>query len=59
MTVYSYMKKENIPSSATAAAIGMWYIEEYTDSEGEETVVYAISRKEPRECPAVEKTVGI
>ena len=53
------MKKENIPSSATAAAIGMRYIEEYTDSEGEETVVYAISRKESRESPAVEKTVGI
>lgn len=42
--VYSYMKKSNLPSVATARSIGMTFIEEYTDSEGEQTVVYGISR---------------
>ena len=44
--VYSYMKKANIPSSATARANGMRLVEEFTDKEGEQTVVYAITRKE-------------
>lgn len=44
--VYSYMKKANIPSSATARASGMRLVEEFTDKEGEQTVVYAITRKE-------------
>ena len=44
--VYSYMKKANIPSSATARANGTRLVEEFTDKEGEQTVVYAITRKE-------------
>ena len=44
--VYSYMKRENLPSSAVAKAIGMHKAEEYTDAEGERTEVYAISREE-------------
>ena len=44
--VYSYMKKTNIPSSATARANGMAPLGEFTDSEGEQTAVYGISRAE-------------
>ena len=44
--VYSYMKKENFPSSATASSNGMRFLNEFTDCEGEQTVVYGISRKE-------------
>ena len=44
--VYSYMKKSNIPSSATACANGMTLLDEFTDDEGEQTVVYGISRHE-------------
>ena len=44
--VYSYMKKDNAPSSAVARAIGMRKVDEYTDDEGEITEVYAISRKD-------------
>lgn len=44
--LYSYMKAANLPSIATARANGMQLIEEYTDSEGEQTVVYGISRKD-------------
>ena len=43
-TLYSYMKATNLPSIATAKANGMSFLEEYTDSEGEETVVYGIAR---------------
>ena len=46
MTVYSYMKKKNIPSSATARANGMHRIGQFTDSEGESTVIYGILREE-------------
>ncbi len=42
--VYSYMKKSNIPSSATARANGMTLLTEFTDKEGEQTVVFGISR---------------
>lgn len=42
--VYSYMKKSNVPSSATARANGMALLGEFTDNEGEQTVVYGISR---------------
>ena len=45
MMVYSYMKKKNSPSSAIAASNGMQLIDEFTDNEGERTVVYAISRE--------------
>lgn len=44
--IYSYMKKENTASSAVAAANGMKKVHEFTDSEGETTAVYAISRDE-------------
>lgn len=44
--VYSYMKKSNIPSSATARANGMSLLDEFTDDENEQTVVYGISREE-------------
>ena len=44
--VYSYMKKENLPSSATARANGMTLLYEFTDEENEQTVVYGISRAE-------------
>ncbi|MDD6022956.1 MAG: GNAT family N-acetyltransferase [Oscillospiraceae bacterium] len=44
--IYSYMKKANIPSSATARAAGMQLVDEYTDNEGAQTVVYAIDRKD-------------
>ena len=44
--VYSYMKKENIPSPAVARAGGMTLLGEFTDGEGEQTVVYGISREE-------------
>ena len=43
---YSYMKKENIPSSATATANGMTLLDEFTDDEGGRTAVYGISRAE-------------
>ncbi len=41
--VYSYMNKENIPSSATARANGMRLLKEYNDGE-EELLVYVIER---------------
>ena len=44
--VYSYMKKDNIPSAAVARANGMRQLDVFTDSEGEQTAVYAISRAE-------------
>ncbi len=44
--VYAYMKESNIPSAATACAIGMTLRDAYTDREGETTVVYGISRAE-------------
>ena len=44
--VYSYMKKANIPSIATVRANGMKLLEEFTDSEGEQTAVYGINRDE-------------
>lgn len=43
--LYSYMKSTNLPSIATAKANGMTFLEEYTDSEGEQTVVYGINRR--------------
>lgn len=44
--VYSYMKKANIPSSATASSNGMSFLNEFTDCEGKQTAVYGISREE-------------
>ena len=43
-TVYSYMKKDNTASSATAQANGMQLLWEFTDDEGGQTVVYGIDR---------------
>lgn len=42
--VYSYMNKDNIPSSATAETIGMEKIKEYTGDDGIVYCVYMISR---------------
>ncbi len=44
--VYSYMKRTNIPSSAVARANGMSLLDEFTDDEGGQTVIYGISREE-------------
>ena len=46
MRVYSYMKKSNIPSSATAESVGMHLAGEYTDAEGAVTAVYELTREE-------------
>lgn len=42
--LYSYMKKTNVASVATAMANGMSKVDEYTDEENELTVVYAIKK---------------
>lgn len=42
--VYSYMKSDNIPSSATAVSIGMSFQSEFTDEQGEHTAVYRLDR---------------
>mgnify|MGYP004647038409 FL=1 len=47
-TVYSYMKKVNAASSATARANDMHFLTEFTDTEGEITAIYAITREEWR-----------
>ena len=44
--IYSYMKKDNIPSSATALSNGMSLIKEFTDSEDEQSAAYCITRGE-------------
>lgn len=44
--IYSYIKKENIASSATAKANGMKRISQFTDGENEISEVYAITREE-------------
>lgn len=53
--VCSYMKKTNAASSAVARAIGMRKTEEYTDAEGEQTEVYAITREEAKRKSTEEK----
>ena len=42
--LYSYMKKTNVASIATALANGMSKVDEYKDEENELTVVYAIKK---------------
>ena len=42
--VYSYMKKDNAPSAATARANQMTLLKEFTDNEGGRSVLYGISR---------------
>lgn len=44
--LYSYMKKANAASSATARAIGMTLVGDYIDAESEHTEIYAITRQE-------------
>lgn len=44
--IYSYMKIKNTASANVAKAIGMRKTDEYTDTEGDKTAVYAISREE-------------
>lgn len=43
--LYSYMKKDNLASAATAASVGMSSVGEFTDGEGEISAVYAITRE--------------
>ena len=45
--LYSYMKKANIASAATASSIGMHKTDEYTDAEQELTSVYTLERQIP------------
>lgn len=44
--LYSYMKKTNVASYATAMANGMCKVDEFTDDENSSTAVYAITREE-------------
>ncbi len=44
--LYSYMKKDNTASAATARANGMSLVGEYIDAESELTEIYAITRQE-------------
>ena len=44
--LFSYMKRDNLPSAATACAIGMRFQGDFVDAEGELSSVYAISRAE-------------
>ncbi|MGN1340243.1 MAG: GNAT family N-acetyltransferase [Oscillospiraceae bacterium] len=44
--LYSYMKTANLASAATARSVGMHFVQEYIDGEGERTSVYAVSRDE-------------
>ncbi len=43
--LFCYMKKDNIPSAATAKSIGMTFDFEYTDAENEITCVYSLPRR--------------
>ena len=42
--VYSYMKKTNLASQATAMANGMELVKEYEEKDGETHLVYAITK---------------
>lgn len=44
--LYSYMKKTNRPSAATARSWGCRFLEEYLDAENDQTSVYAMTREE-------------
>lgn len=44
--VYSYMKRDNTPSSGVAMANGMKLVKEFKDDEGEISSAYAIMRQE-------------
>ena len=49
--LYSYMRRENTASAATALANGMHMVEEYRSLEGESILVNAITRQEWAELP--------
>ena len=42
--LYSYMKKDNLPSAATARSIGMHWDHDFADEEGGLTSVYCLER---------------
>ena len=44
--LFSYMKRDNLPSAATACAIGMRFRGDFVDAGGKLSSVYAISRAE-------------
>lgn len=43
--LFSYMKKENVASAATAKSVGMYKTDEYVDAEQELTEVYSLEKK--------------
>lgn len=43
-TLYSYMNYRNVPSSSTAASLGMTLVGKYPDPDNEYDLVYSISR---------------
>ena len=44
--LFSYLKRDNLPSAATARAIGMRHLSDFTDAEEERSSIYAITREE-------------
>lgn len=44
--LFSYLKRDNLPSAATAQAIGMRHLSDFTDAEGERSSIYAITRED-------------
>ena len=44
--LFSYLKQDNLPSAATAQAIGMRFWKDFPDAEGERSSVYAIRRED-------------
>jgi len=49
--LYSYMKKDNLPSAATAKSIGMKHVKDYIDSENEYASVYQIVKGKTKTDP--------
>lgn len=47
--VYSYMKRENMPSRKTAISYGCRQVDEFEDDENERTCVFAVTREEWRD----------
>lgn len=44
--LFSYLKQDNLPSAATARAIGMRFQGDFVDAEGELSAVYVIRRED-------------
>ena len=44
--LFSCLKRDNLPSAATAQAIGMRVWQDFPDAEGERSAVYAIRRED-------------